>query len=88
MEAGVGGGTVALPAGTFKLTIPPAAPRSGSSSWPTSRTPPRRDLDISTRIEISGEGPGKTVIDGLGAVRIFDVHAAGRQPPAALLRSA
>lgn len=74
MEAGVGGGSVALPAGTFKLTIP-GGTEVGEQFLANQPDAAKGDLDISTRIEISGEGPGKTVIDGLGAVRIFDVHS-------------
>ena len=63
-----------LPAGTFKLTIPGVA-EVGEQFLANQPDAAKGDLDISRRIEISGEGPGETVIDGQGKVRIFDVHA-------------
>jgi CSLREA domain-containing protein len=72
-EAGVSGGDITLPAGTYKLTVygswelgPQYLSKADSSQG---------DFDIFKAISVKGEGPGKTVIDGVGAVRIFDVHA-------------
>jgi Calx-beta domain len=74
MEAGAAGGEITLPAGTFKLTIP-GGTEVGEQFLANQPDAAKGDLDISKRIQISGEGPGETVIDGLGKVRIFDVHA-------------
>ena len=77
MEAEVvGGGEIVVPAGTYKLTIP-----GGTEANPIfvadQPDAAKGDLDISKRVTIRGAGVAKTVIDGLDAVRIFDIHEVG-----------
>jgi hypothetical protein len=73
MEAGtVGVANIELPAGTYRLTIPGGAEvRKTGNNAPDSAV---GDLDISTSIEITGDGPDQTVIDGMNSVRVFDIH--------------
>jgi hypothetical protein len=69
-----GGGTILLSPGigAFDLTIPAGAEAQGGR--PSNAT---GDLDISTNVTVTGQGPDESIIDGLGAVRIFDVHRGG-----------
>jgi hypothetical protein len=73
MEAGAAGGDIVLPAGTFKLTIP-GGTEVGEQFLANQPDAAKGDLDISKSINVKGAGPEKTVIDGQGAMRIFDVH--------------
>jgi hypothetical protein len=68
-----GGGDVVLSAGIgdYDLTIPAGAESTGQPSNETG------DLDISTHVTVTGSGPDISVIDGMNAVRIFDVHQGG-----------
>jgi hypothetical protein len=73
-----GGGEVVLSAGIgdYQLTIPAGNegnPTSGNNA-PSNLT---GDLDITQSITVTGSGPDVSVIDGMGAVRIFDVHRTG-----------
>ena len=57
---------VVLPAGIFRLTLVGAGEDSAATG----------DLDILQSIDIAGAGPDATVIDGLGADRVFHVVGA------------
>lgn len=77
MEAEAGaGGEIVVPEGSYKLTIP-----GGTEANPIfladQPDAAKGDLDISKRVTIRGAGVAKTVIDGLDAVRIFDIHNGG-----------
>ena len=67
------GGDVVLSAGIgdYNLTIPAGAE---STEPPSNET---GDLDISTNVTVTGLRPDVSVIDGMNAVRIFDVHQGG-----------
>jgi hypothetical protein len=73
-EANVAGGDIVLPAGTYYLTISSGSFEYGPQ-FPSRVYPEGGDLDISNTVSIKGEGPGKTVINGLGGARVLDVHA-------------
>jgi hypothetical protein len=70
-----GGGEVILSAGfgAYTLTIP-AGSEHADGAMPN---PAVGDLDISTSITVTGAGADVSVIDGGGAVRVFDVHLGG-----------
>jgi predicted outer membrane repeat protein len=75
-EADWQGGTVVLTTtgtGPYQLTIPPGAEGSTAVPW-TNRA---GDLDIWTSVTVNGDGVDRTVIDGMGVNRIFDVHPGG-----------
>jgi hypothetical protein len=83
-EADVAGGDIVLRAGTYYLTISSGSFEYGPQ-FPSRVYPEGGDLDISNAISIKGEGPAKTVINGLGGARIFDVHAKNPQVPTSAL---
>ena len=70
-----GGGEVVLSAGIgdYQLTIPAGA--EGNTTGNNAPSNLTGDLDITTSVTVTGSGPEVSVIDGMGAVRIFDVHA-------------
>src|SRR5271157_5741046 len=55
--------TIVLPAGTFKLTIPPTG-GDGSANG---------DLDISANLTIKGSTTGQSIIDGNSLDRVFQI---------------
>lgn len=59
----LGNDSIVLPAGTFQLTLV----GTGDNASVTG------DLDVQQEVEITGAGPDQTVIDGLGADRVFHV---------------
>jgi hypothetical protein len=76
-DKAAGGAEVNLPKGLgpFKLTIP-----SGAEADPASGDRidgAAGDLDISGTVTVTGAGTTESVIDGGGAVRVFDVHNGG-----------
>lgn len=73
-----GGGEVVLSAGIgdYQLTIP-AGDEASSASANNAPSNLTGDLDITTSITVTGSGPDVSVIDGMDAVRIFDVHRTG-----------
>jgi hypothetical protein len=58
---------IMLPAGTYALTIPGTHEDANATG----------DLDLLTRVSITGEGKDSTVIDAQGIDRVLDVHAGG-----------
>lgn len=56
------GGTVLVPAGRFVLSLPP-----GTDDATTG------DLDLAGRVTVRGAGAGRTVVDGAGLDRVFEV---------------
>src|SRR3954452_13243768 len=64
--AGSGSDTIALPAGTFKLTIAGASEDANATG----------DLDLASTITIAGAGAGATIVDGNHVDRVFDVAGA------------
>jgi hypothetical protein len=58
---------IILPAGTYALTISGTHEDANTTG----------DLDILTRVSITGEGKDSTVIDAQGIDRVLDVHAGG-----------
>lgn len=70
-EAGAAGGasTITLPAGEYRLTIPPI-PQAGSIA---DNEPANGDLDLAASITIQGAGVGATVVDGGGIDRVFSI---------------
>ncbi|MGH8893644.1 MAG: choice-of-anchor Q domain-containing protein [Actinomycetes bacterium] len=64
------GGTVTVPAGLYVLTIAPGT-ESDVGQGPH---PDKGDLDISNEVTINGAGADRTIIDGTGTHRIFDIH--------------
>jgi hypothetical protein len=75
-EAGAAGGsTVSIPAGRFRLSIPPADNSvAGSAQGVDSLT---GDLVINNEMTIKGAGGGRTVIDGGGLDRVFAINQGG-----------
>jgi CSLREA domain-containing protein len=75
-EAGAAGGsTVSIPAGRYRLSIPPADNSlAGSAQGVDSLT---GDLVISNEMTIKGAGAGKTVIDAGGLDRVFAINQGG-----------
>jgi CSLREA domain-containing protein len=59
----LGNDTIVLPAGTFSLTLVGDGDNAGITG----------DLDIQQEVEITGAGPDQTIVDGLGADRVFHV---------------
>jgi hypothetical protein len=70
-----GGGHIVLSSGVgdYTLSIPPGD-ESLPNHVPVGAT---GDLDISTPITVTGDGPANSVIAGNGTFRIFDVHFTG-----------
>src|SRR4051812_29745241 len=64
--AGSGSDTIALPSGTFKLTIAGAGEDANATG----------DLDLNSPIPIGGAGCGGTTVDGNQIDRVFDVGGA------------
>ena len=62
-NAGLGGDTIAIPAGRFRLTIAGAAENAAATG----------DLDLTKSVTIQGAGARQTLIDGSGIDRVFDV---------------
>lgn len=60
-NAQVGTDTIVLPAGTLTLSIPGRGENLAAIG----------DLDITSNVEISGQGVGSTTIDGRGIDRVF-----------------
>jgi hypothetical protein len=56
------GGTVVVPAGRFTLSFPPGSDDATSG-----------DLDLVGRVTVRGVGAGRTVVDGAGLDRVFEV---------------
>ena len=71
------GAEVVLPKGLgpFKLTIPSGA--EGDSTSGVKVDGAAGDLDVSGSVTVIGAGVSESVIDGGGAVRVFDVHYGG-----------
>jgi hypothetical protein len=71
------GAEVILPKGLgpFKLTIPSGAEADSTSGVKFDGA--AGDLDISGTVTVTGAGPSESVIDGGGAVRVFDIHYGG-----------
>lgn len=71
------GAEVILPKGLgpFKLTVPSGAEADSTSGVKVDGA--AGDLDISGTVAVTGAGPSESVIDGAGAVRVFDVHHGG-----------
>jgi hypothetical protein len=67
-DAGSGATTVRVPAGRFRLSIAPF-PEAGSL---LDMDASNGDLDISGRVDITGAGAGRTIIDGGGVDRVFE----------------
>src|SRR5262245_41997422 len=63
----VGGETIVLPAGVFKITIPGAGEDGNLSG----------DFDITDEVTIRGAGAGLTFIDGQQRDRVFDILGTG-----------
>lgn len=61
--AGSGTDTIAVPAGTYTLTIAGTAEDAAATG----------DLDLSSKLTITGAGPATTIIDGNQLDRVFDV---------------
>ncbi len=59
----LGTDTIVVPAGTFQLTLVGDGDNAGITG----------DLDVQQEVEITGAGPDQTIIDGLGADRVFHV---------------
>ena len=81
MEAdlAVGKSTIVVPAGRFKITIPPAYPTllpvgHGTVDVPD---PTTGDLDLTGTTTIRGAGPGQTIVDGNRLDRVFSVGGGG-----------
>ena len=72
----VSGSTVVVPAGRFRLSIPPLAAETlpGSTMAVDGAT---GDLDINQVMTVRGAGPGRTVIDGSGLDRVFAIGNVG-----------
>ena len=72
-EASLTNGTVVLPPGVFRLTIPPGGEATGGSD------PFAGDLDVccASDIRVIGAGVDNTRIDGMNTNRIFDVGVHG-----------
>ena len=58
--------TIILPAGTYKITIPPSGDDDNTTG----------DFDISKAVTIQGAGAGATILDGNGLDRIFNFELA------------
>ncbi len=67
-NAASGLSTVTVPAGRYRLTIRPF-PQAGSL---LDMDAGNGDLDLSGRIDLTGAGAGRTVIDGGGVDRVFE----------------
>jgi large repetitive protein len=59
----LGTDTIVVPAGTFQLTLVGDGDNAGITG----------DLDVQQEVDITGAGPDATIIDGLGADRVFHV---------------
>ena len=66
------GREVVVPAGVYRQTIP-----AGGELTSPQPVVAAGDLDVTTRVTITGAGADRTVIDGTGAHRMIDVHANG-----------
>ena len=81
MEADLATGrsTIIVPAGHFKLTIPPAYPTLLPAGHGTVDVPDPTtgDLDLTGTTTVEGAGPGRTVIDGNRLDRVFSVGTSG-----------
>src|SRR6266576_5800189 len=71
-DAAGGASTIAIPAGRYRLTIA-AVPAAGSAS---DRDASNGDLDLNAEITLRGAGAGRTIVDGGGGDRIFEVDGA------------
>jgi CSLREA domain-containing protein len=67
-NAATGASTVSVPAGRYRLTIPPI-PEAGSL---LDMDAGNGDLDLNGTIDIQGAGAGRTIIDGGGIDRVFE----------------
>ena len=65
---------VSVPAGRYRLAIPPTADVVGSAAAVDGSV---GDLDITSRVTVVGAGAGRTVVDGAGLDRVFAVGNAG-----------
>ncbi len=64
VNAGSGGDTIMLPAGTYTLSLTGTSEDLGATG----------DLDIRQGVIITGAGAQTTIIDGLGSDRVLDIH--------------
>jgi hypothetical protein len=64
-DASSGSNTIVLPAGTFKLTIPPAG-SDGSANG---------DLEIASNVSIEGSTTGRTIINGNKLDRVIHIES-------------
>jgi hypothetical protein len=71
------GSEVVIPKGLgpIRLTVPSGAEAVAGSGVKIDGA--AGDLDVSGTITVTGAGPFESVIDGAGAVRVFDVHRTG-----------
>jgi CSLREA domain-containing protein len=70
------GSTVVVPAGRFRLSIPPVAAESFPGST-LAVNGAAGDLDIDQVMTVRGAGAGRTVIDGAGLDRVFAIGNVG-----------
>ena len=75
-EAGAADGesTITLPAGRYRLSIAPV-PQAGSTADSSAAN---GDLDLNADITVRGAGAGRTVIDGGGIDRVFEVDSSAK----------
>ena len=69
--------TILLPAGTYKLDRRNAVKKDSNGNYqdPEEQGAATGDLDITVFVTIVGDRPGTTVVNGVGADRVFDVLA-------------
>src|SRR5689334_15219316 len=65
--AGAGADTIVLPAGFYRLSLPPASENANAGG----------DLDILADVSITGAGAATTTISGGGLDRVFDISGSG-----------
>ena len=66
-NAQAGADTITLPIDTIRLSIPPVPDGAGDLATATG------DLEITEAVTIQGAGPGRSVVDGGGVDRIFEI---------------
>ena len=71
-NAADGTSTIAIPSGRYRLTIA-AVPAAGSAS---DRDAGNGDLDLNAEITVRGAGAERTIVDGGGVDRVFEVDGA------------
>ncbi|MBW8801845.1 MAG: right-handed parallel beta-helix repeat-containing protein [Streptomyces sp.] len=74
--AALGAATVVVPAGRYRLTVPPA-PGEDVAGSAEAVDGAAGDMVISHAVTVRGAGAGKTVVDGAGLDRVFAVGNAG-----------